>query len=64
MKVGNAYGENLDFFGGIRRGAGKTDSMVVLEKNEMCRQRSASRVASGGSGLFLRDGSNALTSRR
>jgi hypothetical protein len=48
MKAGSAYGENLDFSGGMWRGMGmgKTDSIVVgLEKNEVYRQRSASRVA-------------------
>jgi hypothetical protein len=46
MKAGSAYGENLGFSGGMWRGMGKTDLMVIgLEKNEMCQQRSASRVA-------------------
>ena len=46
MKAGSAYGENLDFSGGMWRGMGKTDSMVIgLEKNEVYRQRGASRVA-------------------
>jgi len=45
MKAGSAYGENLDFSGGMWREMGKTDSMVVGLEKEMYRQRSASRVA-------------------
>lgn len=43
MKAGSAYGENLDFYGGTE--TGKTESMVVDLKNEVYRQRNASRVA-------------------
>ncbi len=46
MKAESAYGENLDFFGGMWRRMGKRDSMVIgLEKVEMYRQRNACRVA-------------------
>jgi hypothetical protein len=42
----NEYGENSGFSGGMWRGMGKTDSIAVdLKKNEMYRQRIASRVA-------------------
>ncbi len=46
MRAGSGYGGNLDFSGRMWRGTGKRDSMVFgLEKNEVYRQRSVSRVA-------------------